>query len=132
MWANLGDAYKYSGNQALAKQAYETALGLVERNLQVNPSDPLLQSMKIRFLSELNNCDSVMEGIQQLQQLPAQDPYIFYNQALTYVRCKRPDLAKESIQLAISSGYPIELLAKDVQFDDLLDYITQLQQGANE
>jgi tetratricopeptide (TPR) repeat protein/DNA-binding winged helix-turn-helix (wHTH) protein len=132
MWANLGDAYKYKGNRPLAEQAFQTALDLVEKNLAVTPGSPLLQSLKIRYLTELNHCESVTEDIRKINQTPAKDPYVFYYQALAYNQCGQDVLTKESIQSAISSGYPAELLVKDIQFDNLSDFITSLQQGAKE
>jgi hypothetical protein len=92
----------------------------------------LLQSLKIRYLTELNHCESVTEDIRKINQTPAKDPYVFYYQALAYNQCGQDVLTKESIQSAISSGYPAELLVKDIQFDNLSDFITSLQQGAKE
>ncbi len=132
LWGNLADAQKYAGNDALAKQAYETALGLVERNIEVNPLDAVLQSMRIRYHSELEYCDTVSQEILEMEKYPARDPYIFYYHALAYHNCNLSDLAREKIQLAVANGYPVDLLVKDVQFDDLSEFIIQLQQqGAN-
>ncbi len=126
VWGNLGDARKYSGNQALANQAYQVALQLVEKNLLINPSDTTLQSIRLRYQSELNQCESVSQQIGTLSKKSIVDPYFYYDLSLAALNCEQSSEASKLIQTAIEQGYSTELLKQDVQFLRLNQLIQQL------
>ncbi|WNC71040.1 winged helix-turn-helix domain-containing protein [Thalassotalea psychrophila] len=117
IWANLGEAYKYSATQNnKAFGAFNKALELALQKEIINPKNESIQSQIARYYSELDQC-SVADSYAQtvLNKLPT-DPYIFYSLSLMYLNCDRIIDAEYMIENTIKLGYPKELLLADPQF----------------
>ncbi|KGJ91097.1 tetratricopeptide repeat protein [Thalassotalea sp. ND16A] len=117
VWANLGDAYKYSENQkGKSIFAYKEALRLGLEKEIINPLDVNLQSQLARYYSELQQCDTADSYQQVILNQSPNDPYIYYGLALVAINCDRKAEAELMINKAIKLGYPKALLLADPQF----------------
>lgn len=130
IYGNLADTYKYSQQHTnLAKPTYVKALELALVKETINPLDVGLQSQISRYYSELGDCSAAQSYQQIILEQEPQDPYIFYNLAITAINCEQPQQANMLTNKSIENGYPKQLLLADPQF---IAYKEQLRDLFNE
>ncbi|QBY05433.1 tetratricopeptide repeat protein [Thalassotalea sp. HSM 43] len=129
MWANLGDAYKYSPTQHnRAKPSFEKALSLAKKQEIINPKDLSLQSQIGRYHSELGDCQAANSYRVNILEATVSDPYIYYYLALLSLNCRDIILAEQYLIKSIELGYPKPLILADPQF---IAYKEQLSEVFN-
>jgi len=114
IWGSLGDAYRHTENsKALALPAYEKAIELGEKLLEINRSDPLTIAPLAQYYAHYGNLVVAEELISQAEALGSQDMYVHYFVAVTYISLGDKDSAIAAIEKAVELGYPPNLLEPD-------------------
>jgi len=114
VWGSLGDAYRYTeNNKALALPAYEKAIELGEKLLEINQSDALTIAPLAQYYAHYGDLDRAAELIVDAEQLDPQDMYVQYFSAVTYISLGDSDSAIAAIEKAVELGYPPNLLRTD-------------------
>jgi TolB-like protein/Tfp pilus assembly protein PilF len=114
IWGSLGDAYRYTeNNKALAAPAYEKAIELGEKLLEINRSDALTIAPLAQYYAHYGNLDRAAELVAEAEKLKSQDMYVHYFVAVTYISLGDNDAAIAAIEKAVELGYPPKLLRPD-------------------
>jgi TolB-like protein/Flp pilus assembly protein TadD len=114
IWGSLGDAYRYTeNNKALAALAYEKAIELGEKMLEINPSDELIIAPLAQYYAHYGNLDLAAKLVAEAEVLESQDMYVHYFLAVTYISLDDNDSAIAAIEKAVELGYPPNLLKPD-------------------
>lgn len=114
VWGSLGDTYRHTeNNKALAAPAYEKAIELGEKLLEINPSDALTIAPLAQYYAHSGNLDRAAELVAEVEELQSQDMYVQYFLAVTYISLSDNDSAASAIVKAVELGYPPNLLKHD-------------------
>jgi DNA-binding winged helix-turn-helix (wHTH) protein/TolB-like protein/Tfp pilus assembly protein PilF len=125
---NLGDALKYVKNQQEnSKKLFLEAFEQAKELEKVNPNDLSIKANLARYSSELNQCQQAQPYIQEILTSNPEEPYIFYDLALTANNCGDQASTIEFLKKTLTLGYPKKLLSKDHQFKAYLPYIQKWQ-----
>ncbi|SEL02729.1 Tetratricopeptide repeat-containing protein [Colwellia chukchiensis] len=127
VWGNLGDAYKYSAEEALAQSAYKKALQLAQKNAEINDKNTNLQAQIARYYSELGICHQAQKYQNLVLKSNNQDPYLFYDLAVVAINCTDEENLRLFIERAVALGYPTALLLADPQFYDYKDWLIEFR-----
>lgn len=111
--SNLGDALWIAGRHQEARDAFEKARQLVTQGLDVNPNDPLAQMDLAWIMAMLGKSDEARELIDRALAQAPEDPYVYYIDALIWLRLEDDDKALASLDTAVSKGYSKVLLAAE-------------------
>ncbi|MDQ7049513.1 MAG: tetratricopeptide repeat protein [Enterobacterales bacterium] len=120
IWANLGDAQKFSGESKKANISYRAAITYIQEQLLVNPFDQTLLGMRARYRSEIGECSSALTTSESLQKKNISDPYLYYDFSIVAINCGQKKQAKLLIRKAVELGYSKKLLARDIQFSSIM------------
>jgi tetratricopeptide (TPR) repeat protein/TolB-like protein len=116
-WANLGDAYRWSpGNEARAKNAYETAVSLLEDELRVNPTDLALRGKLAELLAKLGKRDEARVEMSRALAADPQNATLMYRAAIV---CNTRGDAAQAVQWlnkAVIYGYPRTDIEREPEF----------------
>ena len=122
VWGSLGDAYRYTkDNKALAVPAFEKAIELGEKLLQIDKSDALIIAPLAQYYAYYGNAERAAELIATAQELGPQEIYVQYFAAVTHASLGNNDAAIAAIEKAVELGYPAELLKPDPGLVSIID-----------
>ena len=114
VWGSLGDAYRYAeNNKALAAPAYEKAIELGEKLLEIHQFDALTIAPLAQYYAHYGNLDRAAELVAEAEKIESQDMYVHYFVAVTYISLGDNDAAIAAIEKAVELGYPPKLLRPD-------------------
>ena len=104
-WGNLGDAYRWTpGNEAKAKQAYQTAIRLVREEIAKHPTQLDLRADLAMYLAKSGDKQAAIEEMKPLEQTDIKDPAILYVFSLVYELCGNRDKAIASLAASVKAG----------------------------
>jgi serine/threonine protein kinase len=84
-WGNLGDAYRWTpGDEAKAKQAYETAIRLVREEIAKHPDQLELHADLSMYLAKSGDKQAALQELKVVEEANTKDPAILYSAALVY------------------------------------------------
>jgi Flp pilus assembly protein TadD len=118
-WADLADAYYWSGQRGMARIAYERAIRLARSDLQINARNPSARARLAVCLARTGDRASAREQIGQALALSQQDPRLFYDAAIVASMAGDGEQAWNWIARAVDAGYPIVQLRHEPQFASL-------------
>jgi tetratricopeptide (TPR) repeat protein/TolB-like protein len=109
VWGNLGDAYYYSEtNRAQAASAYEKAISIATRNLEVNPRDASVHGDLAGYYSMLGRREDALQHLKDALGLSAErDPALLYQAALVYNQLGQTTISIKFLGKAIAAGYSV-------------------------
>ncbi|MDD5541920.1 MAG: protein kinase [Acidobacteriia bacterium] len=120
LWANLGDAYRWSpGLSAKAAEAYAKAIGLCEGELRINPKAALVHSTMALCLVKTGNLVAAEDHAQKALSLEPRNPELLYNAALVANIGHKTRDALSWIQLAVQNGYSTAFCVRDPELENL-------------
>lgn len=122
IWANLGDAYRWSpGRGEDARRAYTRALQLVDEALKQTPDDPTLRSRRALLLAKRGTTGDRDEAVAVADPLAreSRDPGVLYRLTLTYEMTGRRKRALESLATALDNGYSAAWVEEDPELTAL-------------
>jgi tetratricopeptide (TPR) repeat protein/TolB-like protein len=120
MWANLGDAYRYTpGGRQKADEAYHKAVEAVEQQLAFEPSDPHLLSDAAVYRAKLGDRTRAVDEIAQALRYGQGRRAISFHAALVYELTGARDRALAALGDAIRGGYSLEEINREPEFTNL-------------
>jgi len=113
VWLNLADALYFAGKADAAQAAFAHAAELSESRLAIDSGD--VESLHALAWAQMmaGNGTRARELVDRALSISPNDPYVYYYDALVYVRSGELSDAFESIEKAIAAGYPRSMLAAE-------------------
>lgn len=110
---NLADALRLSGQQAQAAAAYDRAISLAFKELEVNPRSAPTLGMLAAFYARKNDSGNATRFIRRARAIDANDVQLAYIEALVFALAGRKPDALRALRDAFSRGYPAREAAND-------------------
>lgn len=119
-WANIADAYRMiPGREEKAYEAYDNAIKLLARQLELVPDNPTLISRMSLYQARRGHLDKARSLLMTLELGENSTASEFYRAAVVYHILSEPANAIEMLSFAISQGYPISEILNDPEIDEL-------------
>jgi TolB-like protein/Tfp pilus assembly protein PilF len=119
-WGNLADAYRHSPTQsALAPAAYARAIGLAKQHLQINSSNAVAIATLGHYLACVGEREEAKENIGLAQRLAPKEMLVYYFSATALCALGEPEKALGAVRVALSLGYPAEMVDVDAGLSSL-------------
>jgi Flp pilus assembly protein TadD/predicted Ser/Thr protein kinase/TolB-like protein len=113
VWKNLGEAYRHAGQGDRASTALKTALGLLEQERSIDPTDP-------KVLVELGDVHAMLGHptearplLAEARRLAPTDGDVAYTAATAFEAIGDRDAALASVSAAIDGGYDLLEIESD-------------------
>ena len=113
-WGNLGNAYRLSGNEGSARDAYEEAIRLAEQSLTVNPGDVDTIGRLGTYLAYIGEAERADERIASV--IDSDDAGVYYAAARVAMHHGDMDTAHELLRKTIAGGWARALVTRDPDF----------------
>jgi adenylate cyclase len=127
----LPQIYVSMGRESDARRAYERALGVAERYLELNPADLSARLNRASGLMALGRREEAFEQAQSVIESGSQDQRILYNTACFYSLAGEVELALETLTKTVDAGYAaadwarsdsdLDSIRQDPRFEQLLE-----------
>jgi serine/threonine-protein kinase len=120
IWANLGDAYKWTkGREKDAPGAYARAIELATAQLAVTPNDATLLSQIAVYHAKSGQVAEARRFIDSALAAAPHDPAVLYRSALVLEIAGHRKQSLAALRAAIGSGYAINVVEKDPELASL-------------
>jgi serine/threonine-protein kinase len=119
VWGNLGDAYQYSGDRDRASVAYQKAIALAKRRLEVNPRDATVLGNLALYYSDLGQVKLAHENLGRALRLVPNDAGVLLDAALVYNNFGDVGQAIHWLEKALQQGFLFDTVRNAPVFDSL-------------
>jgi tetratricopeptide (TPR) repeat protein len=119
VWGNLGDAYQYSGDSAGASAAYQKAITLAQKRLEVNPRDATALGNLALYDSNLGHFKLARESLDRALRLIPNDADVLLDAALVYYNSGDVEQALHWLAKALQQGFSLDTVRNAPAFDGL-------------
>jgi serine/threonine-protein kinase len=120
LWANLGDAYRWTkGLEPRAAEAYRRAIELARGELRVNPKSALAHSYIALCLAKTDRRAEAEQHARRSLELEPTNPELLYNAAIVARLGEKHEEAVELLRRAIRAGYSRALVERDPELAGL-------------
>ncbi len=120
VWGNLGSVKERMGGRSEASdQAYQRAIDLIERQLDVSPSDPLLLSDLASYHIELGQTSDARSILGRVSLNVSSDADLAQRVAVLHEKLGQRDQALLWVQEALKRGLPIDKIEADSDLSEL-------------
>jgi len=120
IWGNLADSYYYSGKRADATMAYQKAILLAERSLEVNPRDAAVISNLSGYYAMIGRRDAAFDNLKKALQLSNnKDPDILFEAAMIHNQFGETSKALEWLTKALKAGFSPTTISDAPALDNL-------------
>lgn len=128
---NLGDAYRWSGHSEQAGAAYDKAISLAFKQLQVNPRSASAMGDLATYYAKKGDNHNALQYIQQARTISPDEVYLIYSEALVKALGDKPEDAIKPLRVAFAKGYPPQEAWNDPELQKLRT-LPQFSQLVNE
>ncbi len=119
MWANLGDAYRWTpGNDEKAKEAYRTAIQMVSNELSSKPDDAELRSRLDLYLSKIGEKQRALTDAAAVEKLDKSSTVLARLVSVYEISGER-SRALDTMALALKAGYSMDEFRRDPELLEL-------------
>jgi len=120
VWGNLGDSYYWApGRRAEAAAAYQKAIALANKKLQVNPRDSSLLGYLANYYAMLGNRAAALDHLGRALALAPKDPELLFSAALVHNQFGETEETLNWLDKALAAGYSPATLRDSPNFDSL-------------
>jgi serine/threonine protein kinase/tetratricopeptide (TPR) repeat protein len=119
LWANLGDACRWSGAREESLAAYAKAIALAREESAVNAKNPLPVSTLAFCLAKIGNLPEATSTIQRAMALDPANPNTLYQSAVVANIGGEPQKAIGWLQRAVEAGASRDDVAREPEFRNL-------------
>jgi tetratricopeptide (TPR) repeat protein/TolB-like protein len=110
---NLGDGYRWAGHKEKAAAAYDTAIALALKDLQVNPNNAIAKGhLALYYAKKLDNARA-QKMMADARAVDKTNVGLMYSEAIVHVLGGRTPEALTSLEAAVAAGYPVAMLQSD-------------------
>jgi TolB-like protein/Flp pilus assembly protein TadD len=119
-WGNVGEAMQFvAGREVEAAAAFDRAIALAGKQLEINPHDALTRAALASYLARRGHEPAAMALLEQSQDSPDRSILECYSRAVAFTALGRHDQAVDELETAVDMGYPPRLLPLDENFRNL-------------
>lgn len=115
----LASAIFYSGREEDAIPVFETAIGLLQQQLAINPNDLRLNRFLAVYNVTIGNVAEAQAAIEHAMRLNPESAGVRYDAAKVALGAGRSDIALEHLQQARNLGYSAHIMSSDPVFRSL-------------
>ncbi|MEM7353112.1 MAG: hypothetical protein AAF657_20125, partial [Acidobacteriota bacterium] len=120
LWANLGDAYRWTpDNQQRAREAFLRAIQLLDPKLDATPEDLTLRTRRALYLAKRGDCEQARDRIDALKHASDNDAGAWYRLAVANEVCSQREAALVALERALQAGYAITDVKADPELLEL-------------
>jgi TolB-like protein/Flp pilus assembly protein TadD/DNA-binding winged helix-turn-helix (wHTH) protein len=120
VWGNLADAlWQIEASRPQAQDAYRRAITLAQRSLEVNAQDPLTWIQLGYYSARVGDADHAARYASRALSLGKQDLMVHYYAALIALERRDAAAALDSLDRAVTLGYPAQLVRAAPDFASL-------------
>jgi serine/threonine protein kinase/tetratricopeptide (TPR) repeat protein len=119
VWGSLADAYHYSGNHTGSKAAYEKAIALANKQLDVNPKDPEVNGDIADYYAMLSDRKRAVASLDQSLRWGQGDKDLLLNAAVVYQELGESSVALEWLKKSLDAGVQTATVLELMSFDSL-------------
>ncbi|MEM9553301.1 MAG: protein kinase [Acidobacteriota bacterium] len=120
MWANLGDAYRWTpGHGDAMRAAYQRCIELLRGRLEKSPENPDLQAQLALYLARKGDWQDALEIAERLETSEELGASILHNLAETYEQSDQRGRALAMLDRALERGYPLSSVLREPELDRL-------------
>jgi serine/threonine-protein kinase len=120
VWGNLGDAYYWApGERSRSKEAYEKAISLALKQVEVNPRDENALAYLAQYYAMNGQTTSALNYIHRALETEKATPDLLATAALVFNQCADVKRALAYLQKAVAAGYSKDVLRDTPNFDNL-------------
>ena len=120
VWGNLGDAYRYTPDQAAkARGAYETAIGKVEQQLAFDPDNAQLLADMAAYAAKMGNRGQALDAIGRAMRFAHGNRKVSFQASLVYELGGARERALAALGDAIRGGYSLNDIAHEPELAKL-------------
>ena len=116
---NLADAYRWSGQQDKARQAYQQAISLAYKELQTNPQNASTMAQIALSYAKIGNAQQADSFVGRARAIDRNDVDYIYDQAEIDAILNRPDSALKALREAFERHYPVDYASGDQELENL-------------
>jgi len=116
---NLADAYRWSNQRDKAAAAYDKAIELAYRNLEVNPRNTEALGILAISYAKKGDTNNALKFIRQARQIDPGDNVLMYQEGTVHALAGRTDEALKTLGDALRHGYSVEQVRGDPELADL-------------
>jgi len=116
---NLADAYRASNQTAKAAGAYDEAIKLAAKSLQVNPQDSDSLGTQAIAYAKLGNKATALEKIERARQIKNDDTLLMFREATIYALAGNTAGAIASLRKALQNHYSLGEINSDPELANL-------------
>jgi serine/threonine protein kinase/tetratricopeptide (TPR) repeat protein len=116
---NLADGYRWSGDKAKAKAAYEHAITLALKGLRVNPQDASTLGDLASYYAKNGDPKKGLDFISRARTIDANDNELMYKEAVVKAIAGQSMEALASLRAALQKGYSVEQAKNDPELQTL-------------
>ncbi|UCC24652.1 MAG: tetratricopeptide repeat protein [Gemmatimonadales bacterium] len=118
----LAQSLEAMGEEEEAREAYQEAVRVVERYMDLNPDDPRAATMRAVALSRVGRTEEGLHWAERALSLDPADAGVRYNAACLFSVAGRTDRALECLEEAVEVGFGNpDWLARDPDLDNIRD-----------
>jgi serine/threonine protein kinase/tetratricopeptide (TPR) repeat protein/TolB-like protein len=110
---NLADEYRQAKLKEKAQEAYDRAIQLAYRQLQINPRDAKTLGSLALYHAREGKLAEALEFIRRARTYDASDNQLMYDEAVVYALAGRTQDALTALQRALGNGYSVEEARSD-------------------
>ena len=118
---NLADAYRWAGDKSKANSAYDQAIGLAYKQLQVNPRDASALGHMALYHSKKGDSAQAQDFIRRARSIDPSDVYLIYTVAIVAANANDAAGAIEALRSALQKGFATADIDSDPEFTSLRD-----------
>jgi len=109
IWANLADSYRYTpGYSEKAPEAYQHAIKLAKKELEIDPGDAQLRSSLAVFYAKLGDSQNALAEISEARRMAPNDVTTIFDCVLVFEIIDQRDKAIQALQEYIERGGSIK------------------------
>jgi serine/threonine-protein kinase len=118
-WINLGDAYRWTpGKEAKAKEAYQTAIQMIRKDLSSKPNDADLKSHLALCLAKSGEKTQALAEAASVETLD-RSASVLSRLVSVYEICGQRRQALEAMVAALKAGYSVDEFQRDPELLEL-------------
>jgi serine/threonine protein kinase/tetratricopeptide (TPR) repeat protein/TolB-like protein len=116
---NLADGYRWNGQKEKSLAAYDNAIALAYKQLQVNPRDAHVIGDLASYYAKKGDVAKSMEWISRARTIDPNSIQLIYQAAIVRTLANRPDDALKDLREAFEKGYSTEEARREPEFRSL-------------
>lgn len=116
---NLADAYRWSGQSEKARTAYDTAISLAYKELQVNPRSASTMGSLALYYAKKGDTKQAAQFIRRARAIDRANASLMYIEAVVDALANRPAQALQALSDAFQRGYAPKEAESDPELDAL-------------